>query len=431
MKPILIIVGTRPEGIKMMPVYLSLKKLGAHVLLCSTTQHGAILSQVFELFNVKPDFELNVMKSDQDLFYLTSEILTKLKEIFLATSPELILVQGDTTTAMVASLAAYYLKIPVGHIEAGLRTNNIYSPFPEEINRQIISLIAQYHFVPTPIWGEKLLKQGINSDQIFCTGNTVVDSLRIISEKIDSGDIKISENLENILLFANKYQKKIILLTMHRRESFDGGILRVLNSIKNILENYKDLLFVFPAHPNPKVQDALNISGMKDQDGFIVTEPLLYPDIIYLIKNSVGVFTDSGGIQEEAVSLNKPVLILRDQTERPEGISAGIAKLVGTDSEKILAGLEDILNGNLGKNTAQNIYGNGHTADLICDIILKNTGFVSNPEINSNPLVPPCPAKSCTKPASVLRSLGEEECIEGWRFGELNNKIKSNEKGLV
>ena len=372
MQPIVMIVGTRPEGIKMMPIYLSLKKADMPVLLCSTTQHGEILSQVFDLFQVKPDFELNIMKKDQDLFYITSEILLKLKEVFLKTNPSLILVQGDTTSAMAASLASYYLKIPVGHIEAGLRTNNIYAPYPEEINRQIISLIAQFHFAPTNIWASQLLSEGVSKDKVFCTGNTVVDALRIISEKINSGLISVSENVKNILYDANKSGKKIILLTMHRRESFDGGILKVLNSIKEVLRVNKNLLFVFPVHPNPNVQRDLQLSGIKSHEGFIAIEPLLYPDIIYLIKNSLGVLTDSGGIQEEAVSLQKPVLILRDQTERPEGINAGIARLVGSDSEKILKAIEDMLCDRFSKADAQGLYGDGHSADLIVNILKNN-----------------------------------------------------------
>lgn len=361
-KPVLLIAGTRPEGIKMAPVYHALKKIGIQTIFCSTGQHTEMLNTVLELFDITPDFNLSVMKPNQDLFYLTSTLLIELKDIIEKTSPGLIVVQGDTTTAMVGALAAFYAKIPVAHVEAGLRTGNIYMPFPEEINRRFISAIAKLNFAPTQQAKQNLLREGIKSEIIFCTGNTVIDALSIIKEKIKTGAIKISDNLKKIVSTVKKNRQKLIILTAHRRESFGVGLENIFSAIKTTLQHNKNLYIIYPVHPNPLVAKSLKFSELNSIENIKLVAPLLYSDLVYLMIESDGIATDSGGIQEEGVSLGKHVLVLRNETERPEGINSGIAELVGTNIEKIKNGIEKILTTDFGINTGQQTYGNGNAA---------------------------------------------------------------------
>ena len=378
-RPIVIVVGTRAEAIKLIPLYLSLKKQNFFVLLCATFQHSEMLNQVFKIFNVTPDFDLNVMKKDQDLFYLNSVILEKTKEVYLKTDPSLVLVHGDTTTTMAAAMSAFYLHIPVGHVEAGLRTGNINSPFPEEMNRKIVGQIATYHFAPTAFSVANLLSEGINRENVFCTGNTIVDSLNLIKNEIKNNKIEIDKNIFEKVQQCKQKKQKIILLTAHRRESFNGGLLRIFKTIKKFALLHEDVLFLYPVHPNPNVLKAVDESGIKNIKNIYSCSALCYKDLIYVLMNSDFVATDSGGIQEEAVSLGKPVLALRDITERWEGVWQGCEKLVGTNEKFIWQGLNEFYKSNR-KYLPSNIYGDGQTCSKIV-AILKNK-LKLNSEIN-------------------------------------------------
>jgi len=332
--PVLLIVGTRPEGIKMMPVYFALKRAGLPVALCSTMQHDELLSEVFDLFDVQPDFSLNVMRPGQDLSYLTQSILQKTKEVYARAKPCMVLVQGDTTSTLAAALSAFYAGIPVGHVEAGLRTDDPFVPFPEEMNRRVVSTVARYHFAPTEQAVGHLLTNGVPEHNIFLTGNTVVDALQLMKEKLLTGELVASSALRACVERCKEQRKKIVLLTAHRREAFDGGIERILTSMKEFLQNNEDVFCFYPYHPNPYVLRAIEHVGLNNLENIYLSEPVGYKDLVYLLLNAHWVLTDSGGIQEEAASLGKRVLVLRDKTERVEAIQAGIAQLVGTDTKK-------------------------------------------------------------------------------------------------
>ncbi len=337
---VVLIVGTRPEGIKMAPVYHALKRAGIPTFLCSTMQHNQLLEEVFELFQMTPDIRLDIMRPGQDLFYLTQAILQKTKEVFLSVQPSLILVQGDTTSTMAASLAAFYLGIPVGHIEAGLRTDDVQLPFPEEMNRRFVSLIARYHFAPTVASAAHLLAHGINNHQIFCTGNTIVDALHMIREKIQQGTITIRADIKERVARAREQGADIGLLTVHRRESFNGPIESILHTIKEWAQEHPNTIWFYPYHPNPMVVNAIRNVRMLDIANFYLCEPLGYKELVYLLDRATYVLTDSGGIQEEAVSLAKPVLVLREKTERMEGVFLGGARIVGSNPTAIRNGME-------------------------------------------------------------------------------------------
>ncbi len=369
--PVVVIIGTRPEAIKMMPVYFALKEAGIPVFLCSTMQHDQLLYDVLDLFGVTPDVDLGIMRIGQDLFYVTQSLLQKTKELYKKINPSLVLVQGDTTSTMAAALAAFYLKIPVGHIEAGLRTHDIYAPFPEEMNRRVVAPIASMHFTPTAHTTNNLLKEGIDKDAIFCTGNTVVDALRLVKERIADGKITVSEQLKQQIT-ACKKRGTCILLTMHRRESFDGGIKRVLQTVAQFLKEHKEVFCFYPLHPNPQVVSAVQEVGLSDLPNCFLSEPIAYQDVVYLLDQVELVLTDSGGIQEEAISLGKRVLVLRDKTERQEGIWEGLATLIGTDGQK----LYDTLQSFLAQSSAVKpsaIYGDGYAAERIVHIIRQNS----------------------------------------------------------
>jgi UDP-N-acetylglucosamine 2-epimerase (non-hydrolysing) len=343
MKKALFVFGTRPEAIKMAPVVNIFKKdaLNFETIVAVTAQHREMLDQVLSLFDIKPDYDLDLMSKNQTLESITSKILLGITEMLIKIKPDIVFVQGDTTTTFTSALASFYQKIPVAHIEAGLRTNNIYSPFPEEINRRMTSSISGFHFPPTKESAQNLLNEGINKENIEITGNTVIDSLLEVSNKLDL-------NSQNYLdYFYNNYNlkfddAKLILVTGHRRESFGKGFNEICNAIKQIAIN-NDVKIVYPVHLNPNVQEPVNniLEGIKN---IYLIEPQDYVPFIFLMKKSHIILTDSGGVQEEAPSLGKPVLVMRDNTERPEGITAGTARLVGTNTENIISSVESLLN---------------------------------------------------------------------------------------
>lgn len=379
MKKILLVFGTRPEAIKMCPLLLKLQQSKQfEVKLCVTAQHRQMLDQVLNIFNIVPDFDLNIMKESQDLYDITSNILLGMKEVFCVFKPDLVLVHGDTSTSFTASLAAFYQKIDVGHVEAGLRTGNIYSPWPEEINRQIVGRISKYHFAPTEIARRNLLAENINDSNIIVTGNTVIDALFIVVSRIDNDpglQKQIIGNINNMGYELN--HRKIILVTGHRRENFGAGFENICNALKQIAAVNHDVDIVYPVHLNPNVRQPVNriLSGLKN---VFIIEPLEYLSFVYLMNHSYLVLTDSGGIQEEAPSLGKPVLVMRNTSERPEAITAGTVKLVGTDMQKIIIETQILLDNQSEYNRmkkALNPYGDGKACDRIVQI-LNNLNLV-------------------------------------------------------
>ncbi|MEO1927626.1 MAG: UDP-N-acetylglucosamine 2-epimerase (non-hydrolyzing) [Nautiliaceae bacterium] len=365
MKKMLFVFGTRPEAIKMAPVIKKLKETNIFdVKICVTAQHREMLDEVLKIFEITPNYDLNIMKKNQDLYDITSNVLLNLKDVFDDFKPDLIMVHGDTTTTFSASLAAFYQKIDIAHIEAGLRSGNIYSPYPEEANRKMTSVLAKYHFAPTLKAKENLTKEGVSEKNIVVTGNTVIDSLLWMVEKIE----KDSELKEKILKRLNfSFDSKFILVTGHRRENFGKGFLNICEALKEIALKHKDINIVYPVHLNPNVREPVN-KILKGIENIKLIEPLNYLEFVYLMSKSYLILTDSGGVQEEAPSLNKPVLVMRDTTERPEGIEAGCLKLVGTDKEKIIKEVEKLLND---KNEydkmskCKNPYGDGKASDRI------------------------------------------------------------------
>lgn len=372
--PVLLMIGTRPEAIKMFPVYKALVAAGINTKLCTTGQHREMVENFFHLVGIDPDYDFKIMKPDQDLFYITESVLEKSKELFKAIDPVYVIVQGDTTTALAAALAAFYLRIPVIHIEAGLRSGNIQAPFPEEINRRWITTLSSIHFAPT-LWSvNNLIHDGVAPENIFCVGNTIVDALYIFQKMICLGEITPSQNIveliENLLLM----QKRTILLTTHRRESFDNGLYNVFIAAKNSLVNYPNLSIIFPMHPNPLIKEIAQKAGLFDLPNLHILPPLCYHDMIYLLNAVDFVMTDSGGVQEEAVSLCKPVLVLRNETDRPEGILDGSAVLVGTDKSKIQNQINEWMDSDKIKNAnpSNSVYGDGRASEFIVSIIKTN-----------------------------------------------------------
>ncbi|MGL5779364.1 non-hydrolyzing UDP-N-acetylglucosamine 2-epimerase [Cetobacterium sp.] len=361
-----LIFGTRPEAIKMAPVYHKLRSIGLDVRILATGQHKEMLYQVLDLFEVKPDYDLEIMKQGQDLSELTSRLIQKVDKVVKNEKFDYILVQGDTTSAFVGALVGYYNQIPVGHIEAGLRTGDIFSPFPEEANRKLIGNIADVHFAPTIVNSKNLLQEGYCSSKIMETGNTVIDALYWVKQNKSSDLEKIKEKY-------NINNKKYILMTMHRRENWGEPMESVLQGVRKYLEENKDLYLVFPMHLNPLVRESVN----KVLEGFerkILIDPLEYLEFIAVMDGAHYIMTDSGGVQEEAPSLGKPTLVLRDTTERPEAIEAGTAKLVGTSAEDIYNYMK-LLEGDLYQemSKANNPYGDGKTSEKIGNY-LKNRG---------------------------------------------------------
>jgi len=329
---ILIAIGTRPEAIKMAPLIIRLKEiLKNNLRVCVTSQHRELQDEILRLFKIKPDYDLNIMKNNQSLFDITINILKKFNQILISFKPQLVLVHGDTSTTMSISLACFYNKIDVGHIESGLRTNNIYDPWPEEVNRKITDLISVLHFPPTNIAKQNLKKENIKSRSLVITGNTVVDSLLIMKDKL----LKNDQNRKKYFMKFKFIKSKFILVTCHRRENFGMGVNELCKAIKIICRNDKNIKFVLPLHPNPNIKNIIQ-KKLKDVDGVHLISPLGYASMVYVMMNSYLIFTDSGGIQEEAPSLNKPILIYRDKTERPEIIDKGGAILVKKNTGDII-----------------------------------------------------------------------------------------------
>lgn len=346
MKRVMLVFGTRPEAIKMAPLVKEFQKQAEtfETIVCVTGQHREMLDQVLDIFDIRPDYDLNIMKQGQDLYDVTARVLTGMRDVLKKSRPDVVLVHGDTTTSTAAALAAFYQQIPVGHVEAGLRTHNIYSPWPEEMNRQITGRIATYHFAPTPLSRSNLLAEGVKETDITVTGNTVIDALYMVVDKIKK-DEQLDHRLEVALSSAgydvNRLSggKKLVLITGHRRENFGEGFIHMCRAIKALTEKYPDVDFVYPMHLNPNVRKPIReVFGEKTEEpgNMFFIEPLEYLSFVYLMKKAAIVLTDSGGIQEEAPGLGKPVLVMRDTTERPKALDAGTVKLVGTDFDKIV-----------------------------------------------------------------------------------------------
>ena len=376
MKKVLLVFGTRPEAIKMAPLVKAFEKESSiETKVCVTAQHREMLDQVLDMFDIKPDFDLNIMKSGQDLYDITSKVLLGLRDIFEEFKPDIVLVHGDTTTCSSASLAAFYSKIKVGHIEAGLRTHNIYSPFPEEANRLITGVLANYHFSPTTTSRDNLLKENKNPNDILVTGNTVIDALFLALDKIEQNDELKSKILNSInSQYKLQNNKKIILVTGHRRENFGEGFINICEALKTIALNNPDIDIVYPVHLNPNVQKPVK-EILSDTSNVYLINPLQYEEFIFLMNKSYFIITDSGGVQEEAPSLGKPVLVMRDTTERPEALEAGTVKLVGTSKETIIKEAQKLLDDENEYNTmskAHNPYGDGKACERIVNFIKES-----------------------------------------------------------
>ena len=377
MKKIMLVFGTRPEAIKMCPLVREFKKHPADfkTLVCVTGQHREMLHQVLDIFDVKPDYDLAIMKEGQDLYDVTSRVLTGMRDVLDKEKPDVVLVHGDTTTSMAAALAAFYRQIPVGHVEAGLRTNNIYSPWPEEMNRQITGRIATYDFSPTLLSRDNLLREGVDPQKITVTGNTVIDALQQVVLRIKN-DPELQEKLAADLVehgYDTSRNRRLVLITGHRRENFGEGFLNICRGIKDLSEKYPDVDFVYPMHLNPNVRRPIKeVFGEEQKDNLFFIEPLDYLDFVFLMEKSYLVLTDSGGIQEEAPGLGKPVLVMRDTTERPEAVEAGTVKLVGTNRDLIVGEVSALLDNEnyyLSMSKAVNPYGDGQACERIVEIL--------------------------------------------------------------
>lgn len=370
---ILTIFGTRPEAIKMAMLVKKLNQTaGVNHKLCITAQHREMLDQVLNFFEIVPDYDLDLMRPGQDLTDITSRVLLKLRDVFKEFNPDLVLVHGDTTTCFAGALSAFYAGIKVGHVEAGLRTGNLLSPFPEEANRVLVSKIANFHFAPTERNRQNLIIENIDKDKILLTGNTVIDSLHFASKKINSfsNDVK-DDRLKAIYNSSNK----IVLITGHRRENFGDGFINICNALRTLALKYESIYFVYPVHLNPNVQKPVH-EILGDLNNVHLTNPLSYPDFVYAMKNCWAILTDSGGVQEEAPGLGKPVLVMRDNTERPEAVEAGTVKLVGANSKNIIDGISNLIeNQDLYNNMARanNPYGDGLAVDRIVSYLMKTS----------------------------------------------------------
>lgn len=385
MRTVLLVFGTRPEAIKMAPLVKAFEKEknDFKTLVCVTGQHREMLDQVLRLFEITPDYDLNIMKQGQDLYDVTARVLLGMRDVLKEAQPDVVLVHGDTTTSTAAALAAFYQQIPVAHIEAGLRTHNIYSPWPEEMNRQITGRIATYDFAPTELSKENLIKENVNPDSILVTGNTVIDALHQVVEKIKSNpelDAQLEELLRKSGYDVNRLNdgKKLVLITGHRRENFGDGFINICNAIKSLSEKYTDVDFVYPMHLNPNVRKPIHeVFGedLSNLNNMFFIEPLEYLSFVYLMEKSTIVLTDSGGIQEEAPGLGKPVLVMRDTTERPEALKAGTVKLVGTNYSAIITEVSKLLEDNTyytQMSMAVNPYGDGHACERITNFLKKH-----------------------------------------------------------
>ena len=382
MKKIMLVFGTRPEAIKMAPLVKEFQKYPEmfKTIVCVTGQHREMLDQVLRIFEITPDYDLNIMKQGQDLYDVTARVLIGMRDVLKEAQPELVLVHGDTTTSTASALAAFYQQIPVGHVEAGLRTHNIYSPWPEEMNRLITGRIATYHFSPTLLSRQNLLDEGVKESSIVVTGNTVIDALYIVVDKIKK-DKKLSEELGGVLQTSgydiNRLQdgKRLVLITGHRRENFGDGFISICRAIQTLTKQYPDIDFVYPMHLNPNVRRPIHeVFGedFSNLGNMFFIEPLEYLSFVYLMEKCTIVLTDSGGIQEEAPGLGKPVLVMRNTTERPEALEAGTVKLVGTDYDRIVTEVSSLLSNNVyysQMSKAVNPYGDGKACERIVDFL--------------------------------------------------------------
>lgn len=381
MKKIMLVFGTRPEAIKMCPLVKELQKRNNEfeTIVCVTGQHREMLDQVLTIFDVKPDFDLNIMKQGQDLTDVTARVLTGLRDVFKECRPDVVLVHGDTTTSTAGALAAFYAQIPVGHVEAGLRTRNIYSPWPEEMNRQLTGRIATYNFSPTPLSEKNLFEEKAHGNT-YVTGNTVIDALHMVVEKL-STDAVLAEEQNHVLCEAGyditrlANGRKLVLITGHRRENFGDGFIHMVTAMKDLSEKYIDVDFVYPMHLNPNVRKPIHEVFGEDltRPNFFFIEPLQYLEFVHLMSKVTIVLTDSGGIQEEAPGLGKPVLVMRDSTERPEALSSGTVHLVGTDYNKIVSEVSILLDDAAAyerMSKAVNPYGDGRACRRIADILI-------------------------------------------------------------
>ncbi len=379
----MLVFGTRPEAIKMAPLVKEFQKntTDFETIVCVTGQHREMLDQVLQIFDIVPDYDLAIMKQGQDLYDVTARVLVGMRDVLKAVQPDVVLVHGDTTTSTAAALAAFYQQIPVGHVEAGLRTYNIYSPWPEEMNRQMTGRMATYHFAPTALSKQHLLQEGVKEESIVVTGNTVIDALYMVVDKIKN-DNSLNEELKGILKTVGydvtrlQDGKKLVLITGHRRENFGGGFISMCQAIKTLSEKYPEVDFVYPMHLNPNVRKPIHeVFGddLSVLDNMFFIEPLEYLSFVYLMEKASIVLTDSGGIQEEAPGLGKPVLVMRDTTERPEALEAGTVKLVGTDYDKIVNEVSLLLENQVyyeKMSQAVNPYGDGLACSRIVDYLL-------------------------------------------------------------
>ena len=384
MKKVMLVFGTRPEAIKMAPLVKEFQARANEfdTIVCVTGQHREMLKQVLELFDIKPDYDLEIMKEGQDLYDVTTRVLLGMREVLKKTKPDVVLVHGDTTTSTAAALATFYQQIPVGHVEAGLRTHNIYSPWPEEMNRQLTGRMASYHFAPTELSRKNLLAEGIATDRIFITGNTVIDALQQVVTR-DKGNADLRNEVSRKLLQCgydvNRLEagRRLVLITGHRRENFGEGFLNICRAIQTLSKRFPEVDFVYPMHLNPNVRKPIreifgdNLGGLGN---LFFIEPLEYLQFVTLMGRSSIVLTDSGGIQEEAPGLGKPVLVMRDTTERPEAVKAGTVKLVGTDYNQIVDNVEKLLTDNAAyaeMSRANNPYGDGKACSYIADALTR------------------------------------------------------------
>ena len=381
-KTILLVFGTRPEAIKMAPL---VKKLQSEpdtfkTADCVTAQHRQMLDQVLHIFDIKPDYDLDIMKPNQDLYDITARVLVGMRDVLKEVQPDVVLVHGDTTTSTAAALAAFYQQIPVGHVEAGLRTHNIYSPWPEEMNRQVTGRITTPHFAPTPLAKQNLLRENVAENQIIVTGNTVIDALHIVTQRLaEHAELQqsVRGELAEVGYDVNRLDKgrKLLLITGHRRENFGEGFLNICHAIKNLAERYPDTDFVYPVHLNPNVRKPVfEILGDGAGKNIFLIEPLQYLPFVYMMERSYLILTDSGGVQEEAPGLGKPVLVMRNTTERPEAVEAGTVLLVGTDRAKIEQGVIDLMEKPevyRKMSEAVNPYGDGLACSRISDYLDK------------------------------------------------------------
>ena len=380
---VMLVFGTRPEAIKMCPLVKEFQKHndGFETIVCVTGQHREMLDQVLNIFEVKPDYDLNIMKQGQDLYDVTARVLTGMRDVFKECKPDVVLVHGDTTTSTAAALAAFYQQIPVGHVEAGLRTHNIYSPWPEEMNRQITGRIATYNFSPTPL-SESNLKAEKAQGNIYVTGNTVIDALHMVVNKLKNDETLAKEQkaiLKQAGYDVNRLAdgKKLVLITGHRRENFGEGFIHMVTAIKDLKNKYPDVDFVYPMHLNPNVRKPIHeVFGedLSNLGNMFFIEPLQYLEFVYLMEKATIVLTDSGGIQEEAPGLGKPVLVMRDTTERPEALASGTVHLVGTDYQKIMDEVSTLLEDEQAyekMSKAVNPYGDGKACERIVEIFSK------------------------------------------------------------